>query len=147
MGVYCFKISNHGIQHAVVTMHIVTEADQSESVHLAPETSAFSLAPRTHISRANVIIKHLTAQTLFSATTRDRQQFTCRIPLQAVYICAAAVCVSPCSLVISTQSSCTIWCTSDNESEYQWTSDCLPTPCIGILTSAANPCGACNCQL
>ena len=116
-------------------------------MHLAPETSAFSLAPRTHISRANVIMKHLTAQTFFSATTRGSQQFTCSIPLQAVYTCAAAVCVSPCSLVISTHSGCTIWCTSDNESDYQWTSDCLLTPCLGIVTSAVNPYGACNCQL
>ena len=115
-------------------------------MHLAPQTSAFSLAPRTHISRANVIMKHLTAQTFFTATTRGSQQFTFSIPLQAVYTCAAAVCVSPCSLVISTHSGCTIWCTSDNESDYQWTSDCLITPCIGIVTSAANPCGACNCQ-
>ena len=85
-------------------------------MHLAPETSAFSLAPRTHISRANVIMKHLTAQTFssatMSATTRGSQQFACNIPLQAVYTCAAAVCVLPCSLVFSTQSGCTIWCTS-----------------------------------
>ena len=120
-------------------------------MHLAPQTSAFFLAPRTHISRVNVRMKHLTAQThaqtFFSAATRGSQEFTCSTPPQAVYTCAAAVCVSPCSLVISTQSGCTIWCTSDNESYYQWTSDCLLTPGIGIVTSAANPCGACNCQL
>ena len=116
-------------------------------MHLAPETSAFSLAPRTHISRANVRMKHLTAQTFFTATTRGSQQFTCNIPLQAVYTCAVVVCVPPCSLVISTQSGCTIWCTSDNESGYQWTWDCLLTPCVAVVIPAANPCGACNSQL
>ena len=47
MGVYCFKISNHGVQHAVVTMHIVTEADLIR-IH-APSSRNECILPRpTH---------------------------------------------------------------------------------------------------
>ena len=149
MGVYCCKISKHGVQHELVTMHIVTESDLVR-IH-APSSRNKCILPRsthTHLeSECDNELKHLTAQTIFSATTRGSQQFTCSIPLQSVYTCAAAVCVSPCSLVISTQSGCTIWCTSDNESYYQWTWDCLLTLCIDVVTSFANPCGACTCQL
>ena len=147
MDVYCFKISNHGVQHAVVTMHIVSEAELVR-IH-APSSRNKCILPRsTHTHLESKCDNETSDSTnVFSATTRDNQQFTCIIPLQAVYTCVAAVFVLLCSLVISTQNGCTIWCTSDNESDYQWTSDCLLTPCIGILTSAANPCGACNCQL
>ena len=114
MGIYCFKISNHGVQH---------------------------------ISRANARMKHLTAETIFSSATRGSQESTCNIPLQAAYKCAATVSVSPYSLVIGTQSGCTVWCTSDSESGYQWAWDCLLTPSIVSVTPAANLSGTCNSQL
>ena len=147
MDVYCFRISNQGVQHAAVTMHIVPEAELVR-IHAPSSRNKCSLPRSTHTHLENECDNETSDNTkCFSATTRGSQQITGSIPLQAVYTCAAAVCVLLCSMVISTQSGCTIWCTSDKESDYQWNSDCSLTPCIGILTSAANPCGACNCQL
>ena len=50
MGVYCFKISNHGAQHAVVTMHIASEAELVR-IH-APSPRDKCIRPRpTHTHR------------------------------------------------------------------------------------------------
>ena len=119
----------------------------SDFMHLAHQTSAFSLAPRTPISRERVRMIHVRTEITFNTATPSGRERACQSPLRAACTCAAVTCASPCSLVISTQSGCTIWCTNDNESGYQWTWDCLLTPCVAVVIPAANPCGACNSQL
>ena len=147
MGVYCFKISNHGVQHAVVTMHIVTEA---KLVRIrAPSSRNKCILPRSTHTHLESECDNETSDSTNVFQRHHSRQSTVHVQYpttSCVYVRSSSLCV-PLLPVISTQSGCTFWCTSDNESDYQWTSDCLLTPCLGIVTSAVNPYSACNCQL
>ena len=148
MGIYCFKISDHGVQHTVTTLHVISEADLIR-IHALSSPNKCILPRSTHTHLENECenetsdSKH-NFQQRHSRQSTLTQQSTCNTPLQAAYKCAATVCASPCSLVIGTQSGCTVWCTSDNESAYQWAWGCLLTPSIVSATPAANLGGACN---
>ena len=147
MGVYCFKISDHGVQHKVTTLHIVSEADLIR-IHTLSSSNKCILPRSTHTHLESECENEISdSRNDSSSATRGSQEFTCNIPLQAVYMCVATVCVPPYSLVIGTQSSCTVWYMNDNKSGYQWAWDYLLTPCIGVVTPAANLCGACNSRL
>ena len=69
MGIYCFKISDHGVQHAVTTLHVISEADlvrihapsssnkcihpRSPHTHLESESENDSYENRNHSQRRN----------------------------------------------------------------------------------------------
>ena len=140
MGVYCFKIIDHGAQHAVVTMYIISEADFVR-IHASSSPNKCILPRSTHTYLESECENKTSDSTNVLQRHHSRQS---RIHVQ--YPTTSCVYVRSSSLVIGTHSGCTTWCTSDNEFDYQWSSDCLPTPCINIVTSTANPCGACNYQ-
>ena len=70
-----------------------------------------------------------------SAATPGSRERACHSPLRAAYTCAAVTCASPYSLVISTQSGCTICCTSDKNAGHQWHSNCLSLRSGDVLRS------------
>ena len=67
-------------------------------MHLAHQTSAFTLAPHTPISRESVRMIHLRTEITFSAATPGGRERACHSPLRAAYTCATITCGSPCSL-------------------------------------------------
>ena len=101
MGVYCFEISPHEVQHAVIPTHIVTTTDlvqihapsspnkcihpRSTHTHLESKCENGSSENRNHFQRRN------------SRRSRTRMS-QARNPLRATYTCAAVTCESPCSL-------------------------------------------------
>ena len=147
MGVYCFKISNHGVQHAVVTMHIATEAELVR-IH-APSSRNKCILPRSTHTHLESECDNETSDSTNVFQRHHSRQSTVHVQYpttSCVYVRSSSLCVPLLPGNQHTQRP-HIWCTSDNESDYQWTSDCLLTPCLGIVTSAVNPYGACNCQL
>ena len=67
-------------------------------MHLTHQTSAFTLAPHTPISRASVRMVHLRTEITFSAATPGGRERACHSPLRVAYTCATVTCGSPCSL-------------------------------------------------
>ena len=67
-------------------------------MHLAHQTSAFTLAPHTPISRKSVRMIRLRTEITFSAATPGSRERACHSPLRTAYTCAAVTCGSPCSL-------------------------------------------------
>ena len=77
MGVYCFKISNHGVQHAVITMHIVSEADlvqihapRSTHTHLESEcdnetSDSTNVFQRHHSRQSTVHVQYPTTSCVY----------------------------------------------------------------------------------
>ena len=99
MGVYCFEISPHEVQHAVIPTYIVTTTDLVQ-IH-APSSPNKCIHPHstyTHLERESVRVIHLRTETTFSAATPGGRGRACRSPLRATYTCAAVTCESPCSL-------------------------------------------------
>jgi len=47
MGVYCFKNSDHGVQHKVTTLHVVSEADLIQ-IHALSSPNKCILPRSTH---------------------------------------------------------------------------------------------------
>ena len=94
MGVYCFKISNHGVQHAVVTMHIVTEADLVQ-IH-APSSPNKCILPRSTHTHLESECENETSDSTNVFQRHHSRQSTVHVQYpttSCVYVRSSSLCV------------------------------------------------------
>ena len=128
MGVYCFDISPHEVQHAVVPTHIVTTTDLVQ-IH-APSSPNKCIHPRpTHTHLERECENDSSENRNHFQRRNSRRSRTCmsQPTARCVYVRNNNLWV-PLLPGIITQSGCTIWCTNDKDAGYCWGRDYFSTP-------------------